>query len=550
MLTKLQIQNFALIEHLNLNFDSGYTTITGETGSGKSILLNALNLILGERADYNVIGNASDKSIVEAEFNIANYDLKDFFKENDIDYYSETIIRREISKQGRSRSFINDIPVQLNVLKSLTEKLIRINSQHHTLDLRLPRFQLDLIDIMADVKKERAAFELEFNVYKKLKSQIENIEKELSEKVQIADYNSFQLKEIVDLNLNQITYSDLEQELKVLEHSEELKVSLFNLSDGVLGEGNILNTLKQIQLSLGKQQGIDSKVDDFSVRLKAVLIELDDVAKASSDYQEELEMNPEKMKLLIDKVDEFNRILRKHNVINQDQLVQVQEKLSCSALDLDALNSELSQKKNEFTKLEKVLWTQCDSFHLSRIKAIPELKSKVELLLKELKIPDAKIDFYIEKNTVFNETGASRIELLFAANSGSNPMPVDKVASGGELARLMLALQSLISSKMQLPTILFDEIDTGVSGEVAQKVGGLLRKMGNNMQLFAITHLPQVAGKAMHHLKVSKKKEGNQTKTFVSTLAIDERVEEIARLMSGESINEGALINAKALMND
>jgi DNA repair protein RecN (Recombination protein N) len=550
MLTKLQIQNFALIEHLNLHFDSGYTTITGETGSGKSILLNALNLILGERADYNVIGNASDKSIVEAEFNIANYELSDFFEENDIDYYAETIIRREISKQGRSRSFINDIPVSLNVLKALTERLIRINSQHHTLDLRLPRFQLDLVDIMAGVKKERANFEKEYLVFKKLKNTIETIERKLNEKIQIADYNSFQLKEIQELSLDQIVYADLEQELKVLEHSEALKISLFNLSDGVLGEGHILNALKQIQLSLEKHKGIDLKVDDFASRLKGVLIELDDLAKESSTYQEELEMDPQKMQILVEKVDEFNRVLRKHHVVNQEQLKDIQTNLSGSEKDLDKLRADLIEKQRELDVIEKELWKQCDSFHLLRTNTLPSLKKEVESMLKELKIPDAKIDFLVEKNTIFNETGATTIELLFAANAGTSPMSVDKVASGGELARLMLTLQSLISSKIQLPTILFDEIDTGVSGEVAQKVGALLKKMGANMQLFAITHLPQVAGKAMHHLQVSKMKEGTQTKTIVTALAENERVEEIARLMSGESINEGALINAKALMNE
>lgn len=546
MLLRLHILNFALIEEAKIDLNKGFTVITGETGSGKSILLNALNLILGERADFNVIGSKSNKSIVEAKFQISNR-FKDFFQENDLDFDETLIVRREIVKEGKSRAFINDTPVQLNVLKTLCSQLVQIHSQYNTLELKSKSYQLELLDILTGLESERNQMNLLFTSFQELRKKLNFLESELASAQMTQDYNQFVLNELSDLRLDKTDYSILETELNRIENAETLKALYYSMID-VIENQDLLSKMKSTKSSLEKYATSDSDAASFSSRIDSLLIELKELAADANKALDDLQYSDFNTDQLTEKIDNYNRILNKHRLKNQEQLKLLKEELEGKVVGLESLELECEKLRNQMNANNDELREFAMEFHQKRLKYAPSIEQVLKHILEALKLPDTDLKFELNLAETINSNGISEISFLFSANKGMTPIPVEKAASGGELSRVMLALQKMVSEKRDLPTILFDEIDTGVSGDVAQKIGQLLNKMGETVQLIAISHLPQVAAKAEHHLVVSKKIENQEMKTRVYAINEEERVLEIARLLSGEQISDAALSNAKNLM--
>ena len=548
MLQLLRISNFALIDEVQINFNEAYTVITGETGSGKSILLNALNLILGERADFSVIGTKNSKASVEAEFTISEK-FRLFFEEHDLDFEKHLIVRREISKEGKSRCFINDTPVQLSVLRNLTVLLIQIHSQYNTLELKSKSYQLELIDILAGLEKERTAFSMDFKELSNLNRLLAKKQEELSNILQAQDYNLFVLSELKSLRLDAIDYSFIESELSRMENSENLK-AVFSQLISLTDENGIFEQLQTIKGSIDKNIYLDSNLNAIKSRLDVVLLELKDLSNDSLRHFDNAHADPKQLVELITSLDAFNSALSKHRVQDQEQLKLFEEDLRTKVETVAALNTEVEQQTKQVAQLEKLLREKATILHEKRTKAEGTILSDLQGILLDLKLPHTTLDFNLSLNNELNSFGLTNSSFLFSANFGIDPIAIEKAASGGELSRLMLALQKLVSEKRDLPTILFDEIDTGVSGEVAQKIGVLLKQMGAKVQLIAISHLPQVAAKAEHHLFVSKELENKQMKTNVEYLYEQDRINEIARLMSGEKITDAAKLNAQNLISN
>lgn len=550
MLAKIWIKNFALIQELRVDFSKGYTVITGETGSGKSILLGALNLILGERADFSLIGPETDKTFVEAEFAIKNLELSAWFKENDVDYDDNTIVRREINRNGRSRAFINDTPVSLVQIKQLTENLVNINSQHNTLALRDKNFHRNLLDILSGLEPEIEKYTDQFtrlkDNQKKLKSLIDMTNQADSDR----DYLLFQLEEIDLLNLDKTDYAALESELNQQENMEDLTTALSAIAGGLSDDGSVLEQIKSIQTQLNKAKSTDCTVGDFATRIQSILLELEDLENESSNYLEKLEKDPQKVLELTAKLDNYNRISQKHKCSNQQELVDLQSSWQEQLQTSIEGRAEIEKLTLEVTAQEKAVIALANALHIIRKKTAPQIEKKITSLLDELKMPNTELKFEVVQTEQLNQNGNSNVGMKFSSNAGIQLQAMDKIASGGELSRLMLSIQCLISEMKALPSIIFDEIDTGVSGEVAQKIGQLLRRMGENRQLIAISHLPQVAGKATAHIKVEKSEVNGRVQSRLLILNQEERVEEIARLMSGETINAAALANAQNLMKE
>ncbi|MEX1191433.1 MAG: DNA repair protein RecN [Brumimicrobium sp.] len=544
MLKKLTVNNFALIQNATIDFERGFTVITGETGSGKSILLGSLKLILGERADYSVIRDDASKTIVEGTFEITNLNLKPFFEENEIDYWDESIIRREINAKGKSRAFINDTPVQLNLLKTLTEKLIHIHSQHHTLELKNKHFQLNLIDTIAENGKNLVDFRSYYKSLNSLQKEVEALENKKSQLQLEVEFNQFQLEELNKLKLDQKNYSAIEQEVIRGEEFEEIKSGYQQIAQIINGENGVLANLNMLRKNI---QVNDDKLNELLQRIETSRIELDDIASIAEDDLSDLDLEPGKLNEYINELDAYNSALRKHNLTSQEELISLRNKLSEEASTSDQIEITIEEKKKEIERLRQKTNDIANIISEKRKNIAPKIESEVSTYLTRLKLADATINIELSK-TKLNETGHDELAIYFAPNKGMEGQLIEKSASGGELSRLMLVIQYILSKKQQLPTVIFDEIDTGVSGEVALKIGEHLKEMGNHMQLIAITHLPQVASKGTSHIRVEKRDENNTTKTVLNSLSGEERINEIAKLMSGTEINNAAIENAKNLM--
>ena len=547
MLKRLTVQNFALIENAQLSFNKGFTVITGETGSGKSILLGALSLILGERANYAVIRNEKQKTIVEGTFDVSSYQFQSFFEQEDLDYSEETIIRREISATGKSRAFINDTPVQLSLLKSLTEKLIYINSQHNTLALKTAAFQLDVLDTLCDTSSLKLIVEKGYLSWKAKQKALVLAKNNLSEQLKENDFNTFQFEELELLQLEKINYNQLILDLNKFENAEELASAFTAISHSINAEAGLLSTINSTLKNFVHLGNKDEQLEELLTRLQSVKIELDDIGSAAEQNLENIEIDPKELEHLILKVDQYNGLLKKHNATDQEELIKISAALSGKTSSIESLQEQITALESELTALESEVQKNALELSNKRKEKAPQVEKKIVALLEELKLTGSIFTFSIEPQEL-KMSGVDNIRILFTPNKGSIPQPIDKAASGGELSRVMLALQSLLSEKKNLPTLIFDEIDTGVSGEVAEKIGVLLNGMGENMQLFAITHLPQVAGKGNHHILVEKKDKNNITNTTLTTIDEQKRIEEIAKLMSGSEISTAALENAKKLM--
>ncbi len=549
MLACLRISNFALIDYVELEFKNGFTVITGETGSGKSILLGALDLILGERADFSVIGPDNSKCYVEAEFLLTETFLS-FFEANDLDFLPTTIIRREISIQGKSRAFVNDTPVSLQQLKSITAQLVNIHSQYNTLELKDKMYQLDILDCLAGLEKDKVEYLSRFSQYKINKQELESQTKIYEDRLKTIDYNQFQFNELAELNLTQVDFNLIENELNTLENVESLKASFFHLAHVFQADTGIYSSLISLKAELERNTISNTKLDELKIRLSNLLPEIKDIGEEAESLAENLEMNPAKIIQLTTQLDGFNRLLIKHQKKSQDELIQLMNELGQSVDDTDTLRNDLELLSRKVEQEYDELIIRAGILHNNRLTAVGPISKSIQGILSELKMPDTVLMFQLNQLDSLSSTGNTEIQLLFSANKGISPVLIEKAASGGELSRVMLALQKLISEKRQLPTILFDEIDTGVSGEVAHKIASLLGSMSDKAQLFAITHLPQVAAKANHHAKVSKSQKGDRIISRVEWLSESEKVNEIARLMSGEVITDAAIENAKNLISN
>ena len=550
MLKKISIQNYALIDVLEISFSGNLNTITGETGAGKSILLGALSLIVGSRADTGILQDKTKKCVVEGIFEIKDYALKNFFKENELDYADETVIRREINSEGKSRAFINDTPVTLNILKELGEKLIDIHSQHETLTLNSSGFQLSVVDSFASHKDLLNVYKEEYSAYKSDENKLsELIEKETQSKKDL-DYFQFQFNELEDANLKTGEQPLMEQELETLNNSEEIKITLtkaYNSLDG--SDTNLLFLLNEVKSSLASLSKFNSALKEITERLNSAYIEIKDISSEISSLEESTVHDSKRIEELNEKLDAIYRLQKKHNVNKIEDLIEIKEALSNKLLDITSLDEQISKLKVEIEKQKKSLQSKANKLSKGRGEAIPKIEKEITKSLSSLGMPNAKFEIKNEVSETFSSTGTDNITFLFSANKGSDAKGLNKVASGGELSRLMLSIKSLVAKLTHLPSIIFDEIDTGVSGEVANKVGSIMEQMGNAMQVITITHLAQIASKGDSHLFVYKEIKAGKTFTKIKKLNKEERVQEIAKMLSTENPTPAAIKNAKELLN-
>lgn len=549
MLQCLSIENYALIEKIEIQLDKGFTVITGETGAGKSILLGALSMLLGDRADSQVLLDKEKKCIIEGNFEIGNYQLEQFFQDNDLDYDTNLVIRREINQQGKSRGFINDTPVNIGILKDLGDKLIDIHSQHETLNIRNANFQIEIIDSFCKNQENLIKYRNFYSQWNKINSQIENLLKEQEKIKNEQDYISFQYQEIEKLNLKKGEFIELEEEFKVLTHAEEIKSTLtkvsYLLNDN---EINAYNLLTEVNNSFAKISEFHPTLISIFERLKSVQIEINDINREIDKYNENVVYDNERLTLISNRIDTVNRLVNKHHLSNADELIDLKQELYVKLDNINNFDEKVATLQKQSEELKKELIKIADIISKQRKQAIPNIENTITETLKQLAMPNAQFKVEHSIENTFTNNGIDKIKFVFTANKGSELKEISKVASGGELSRVMLSLKSLLSVNSVLPTIIFDEIDQGVSGETADKMGNILKKMSNVMQVIAITHLPQIAGKGNGHLYVYKDNTQHQTKTIVKKLKQEERIEQIARMMSGEKITESAIQTAKELL--
>lgn len=551
MFKKLYIQNYALIDELDISFTDGLTIITGETGAGKSILLGALSLIIGQRADTSVLQDKTRKCIVEGTFRIKGYKLNDFFKQNEIDFADETIIRREINPEGKSRTFINDTPVTLNLLKELGEQLIDIHSQHETLTLNDSAFQLELVDVYASNEKLLNTYQDLYKQYKEQQELLNELMEREARSKKDQDYFQFQFNELEEANLVEGEQIAMEQELETLNNAEEIKQNLSRAHFALHGrEHNIIISLNEVKALIANMSKYNSSINELNDRLNSALIELKDIASELETIEQEVVYDPRRIEQLNLRLDSIYRLQSKHQVERVEELLDIKENLGKKLADINSLESEIGKLKKELALLEAALRQQATELSKKRESAIPKIEKEIKKMLTELGMPNAelKIGQTSIVNNEFNAYGIDKINYLFSANKGSSLKELHKVASGGELSRLMLSLKSLIAQLTSLPAIIFDEIDTGVSGDVANKVGIIMGRMAEAMQVITITHLPQIASKGNAHLFVYKEEKNKKTYTRIKKLDKAERVIEIAKMLSTQNPSDAAIKNAKELL--
>ena len=550
MITSLSIENFALIEKLNINFSDGFSIITGETGAGKSILLGALGLVLGKRADLSSLKNASDKCIVEANFSIGKYDLKSFFESNDLDYEEETIIRREILPSGKSRAFINDSPVNLQQLQDLSFYLIDVHSQHQTLELSEEEFQFKIIDAIANNKELILEFQSALKKYRQTKSILESKKNSFSVILKEKDYNEFLYSELESANLKAGESEDLEKTYQALSNVEFIKENLSSLLALANEEQfGLLKNFKEFRAILQKNSNFSPEYQSLFERTSSIIIEFDDVVKELNRESDLVFNDPEKMEFINQKLQQIYALQKKHQVLTVEELLEIQNELENKVVSVTTLEEEIAKLEITIKDFEIQLDDIAGKISQSRRVAIPHLSQKLIEILSQLGMPNVRFEITIIPSEYYHNNGKDTIQFLFSANKGTDFGLLKKVASGGEMSRIMLAVKSILSNYSKLPTIIFDEIDTGVSGEIANKMGEIMRVMSNTMQVFAITHLPQIAAKGANHYKVFKTTIGETTVSELKLLNNDERIIEIAEMLSGKEISDSAMNHAKALLN-
>lgn len=550
MLTRLSVTNFAIIDKLNLGFNQGLTIITGETGTGKSILLGALRLILGERADLKQLSDPEKKCVVEAVFNISKLKLESFFEENELDFENETILRRELLPGGKSRAFINDTPVNLSTLHELGEKLIDIHSQFNTQNLFDQAYQLQLLDAYAGQLAKIWDYKELLLFRNQKRSALKDAEQELEQISKEADYKQFLLEELKELRLKENELETLEKEQNELQHTEEIRQILDEAEQRLDdSEFSIIGQLNPLIAQLQKISEYGSAFEEFYTRIESARIELSDLASEISTKLRNLESDPQRLSEVSDRLDLINNLLNKHRLNTCDELIELTNRLETEKNDSEQLELEIEKLKTEVSKLDKQLDEKADEISKTRKSVVPALEKEILSAVSGLGMENASIDLKLNTKNNFGPTGKDEIEFLFSANKGSAPKPIEKSVSGGERSRLMLSVKKILAGKLELPTLILDEIDTGVSGKVADEVGNMMKEMANDIQLITITHLPQVAAKGNTHLKVSKKTDAEKTITQVEQLDKNQRIREIATMISGSDISDTALKQAELLLN-
>ena len=550
MLTQLSINNYALINHLSIDFSSGLSIITGETGAGKSILLGALGLVLGNRADLSSLKDTATKCVVEAKVAISNYNLEDFFNSVDLDYEAETIIRREILPSGKSRAFVNDTPVTLSVLNELRSKLIDVHSQHQTMQLSDNNFQFTILDALAKNQARIDSYKRGFVQLNKLKKELLELELKQKEANKQYDYNLHLFKELEEAKIKVDEQEVLEEKLEKLNNIEEIKG---NLSEALeitnneeIGIQNLLNTLEN---RLTKISSFSKEYLEISERVTSVKIEIDDIVAELEDANENVDFNPNEAEEINDRLQLLYNLQKKHTVNSNQELIIVFEEISEKVGDVESADEVIGQKQKEIDSVAEKLDKVAGLISKARSNSIPKLTKDLQVLLTDLGMENARFSIKIKPTKNYFSNGKDELEFLFSANKGGNFGELKKVASGGELSRIMLSVKKVLSENTQLPTIIFDEIDTGVSGEVSNKIAAIMQQMSANMQVIAITHLPQIAAKGSNHYKVYKDEVNGITTTNLKQLSTEERIIEIAEMLSGKDISDSALTHAKELLN-
>jgi DNA repair protein RecN (Recombination protein N) len=550
MLQRLRIENYALIRQMDIPFEKGFISITGETGAGKSIMLGALGLILGQRADANVLWDKEKKCFVEAEFEVDN-SYKQFFEDNDLDYFSQTIIRREISSSGKSRAFINDTPVSLNVMKELGDRLMDIHSQHNTLTLKNSTFQFSIIDAYIDNKELFSDYNSLYSLWRKIVIKVEELENQENEFQKEASYFQFLSDEFEEANIKIGEQEELEQEVELLSNAEEIKTNIvqsLNVLDNEEALGAV-NLIQQAKQNISKIAIHHKGLEELSSRLDSSFIELKDIISELIKLDDSILLDSEKLELSQERLDLLYRLEKKHQVNTLEELLKIRDEIDEKLLKSSNLSFEIDKLKKE----EREIFTKLSSLakEITKLRKMSSQKIEKEILpiLSDMGMKEAALKINIIENNSLSLNGENDIEFLFNANRGGELSPISKVISGGELSRLMLALKAVLSKKQSMPTIIFDEIDTGVSGDIASKVGNIMKEMSVNHQIIAITHLPQIAAKSNYHFKVFKNTTEDSTYSEMKLLNQEQRVNEIASIISNGSITSSALNLAKELLD-
>lgn len=550
LLSQLSIKNYALIDDLNVSFGKGFTTITGETGAGKSIFLDGLSLVLGKRADRSALRDQEQKCIIEAEFRISAYGLASFFDGNDLDYDDHTILRREILPSGKSRAFINDTPVTLDVLSSLGARLIDVHSQHQTSQLTASDFQLKVVDALAGNAQLLRQFRTQLQHYRSTETEVQELLAEQQQSLKDYDYNSFLLNELVTANLENVVQEDLEAEQEQLSHVEEIMEKLSAgtqlLQDEQIGVLAALGQLKQLSTRLS---GFGPRYRELADRIHSSYIELDDLSAELESCREDLVVDPRRLEEVETQLQSIYALQKKHAVPSVAALIRLKQELEDKVKLTDNLDGVIQEKREALERLKKELDKKAADLSQRRKAVIPKLISELESLLAPLGMPNARFQIQLDPLPDFNKNGKESLFIGFSANKGTDFGTLKKVASGGERSRIMLVIKAILAEYESLPTMMFDEIDTGVSGEISKRMGDIMVRMSKRMQVFSITHLPQVASKGDEHFKVYKEDVGGKTHTRMKALTVDERVVELAEMLGGKSLSESALAHARQLLN-
>ena len=549
MLKVLGIKNFALIEDISINFTDSFSIITGETGAGKSIILGALSLLLGKRADLNAIRNSDKKCVIEGHFLIDNFNLKALFENLDLDYEEETIIRREILPSGKSRAFVNDTPVKLSSLSKLGMFLIDIHSQHETLSIGSIDYQYDILDTVAQNSELRSTYIQHFQLLNSYKKDFETLKSKQIKADEAYDYNVFLLSELKEANLKIGLQEELESSQSRLSHVEELQEKLGQsyqqLDDESMG---VVTQLREINIQLRKASQLDPVLTSLSERLESILIEAEDISSETHSQLESLDADPQALEEVNEKLQAIYNLQKKHHVSDIEELLQIMAQLEQEVAVKENAEKELEEAKKRIQDQEKKIKAIAKELFKSRQEVTNTISDVVENMLKELGIPDAQLIIKGELQNNFTSRGADQFDWLFSANKGSEPQDIKRVASGGELSRITLAIKSLLAEYENLPSIIFDEIDTGVSGDIATKMGRIMQTMSKSLQVISITHLPQIAGLGQQHFKVYKTTTNQKTQSNIKVLKHQERVSELAEMLGGDKTSESALAHAQSLL--
>ena len=550
MLKQLYIKNFTLIDELNIQMHPGFSVITGETGAGKSIILGAIGLLLGNRADSKSIKAGRDRCVIEAHFDLSKYDMQQFFTDNDIDEdLSDTIIRRELTAAGKSRAFINDTPVSLTKMRELGEQLVDIHSQHQNLLLQKEDFQLNVVDIIAQDEKQRKNYEAAYNQYKQANQKLNALKAEIEKNRENEDFLRFQFKELDEAQLQNGEQEELEQEYEMLSHSEDIKTALYQADNHLSGDdGNIIERLKQTSEQLANIKDVYPEVTELLDRIDSSYIELKDIAQEVNGLTDHVEFDPARLETINERLDKLNSLQQKFHVRDLGELIETYHQLKEQLSHIDHSDEDVEALEQEVAQLLEKAQKQAKELTAIRTKAAKKVEEEMKQRLIPLGIPNVRFSISLTEKPLCHD-GGDKVSFLFSANKSTPLQPVTQVASGGEIARVMLSLKAMISGAVKLPTIIFDEIDTGVSGKIAEKMAQIMVEMGNHeRQVLSITHLPQIAAMGSHHYKVSKEETDKGTISRMTELSQQERVQEIAQMLSGSDVSEAALANAKELL--